>query len=547
MAFPPRISGRALRAVLNLSHTRAGAHLLYRMFRSELRIGQLEELPDALFGEMPVDNRPLAGRPPRAGHHADLSLPAAPWSATSATLADAYGAGRTTPREVVDAALSAARALAALRPSVGPLMEALDEEARREADASGERWRHGTPRGPLDGVPVVIKEEIAVRGLPRRAGTDLSDPTPAAEDAACVARLRAAGAIVLGQTPMTEYGMNPLGFNPKRTMPRNPHAVDRLAGGSSTGSAVAVATGLVPLAMGGDGGGSIRIPASLCGIFGIKATWGRISKRGDFFGGTVAHVGPLASSTLDLARCLEATSGRDPGDAQTDLAPPTEPGSFVRALGRGVRGMRIGVIGTEWAAAAPALASAGDAALRALEREGATLVDVGLELARWAAPVGYLAIGMESFASHRALWAEHAAFSADLAISYATLAEMSAAEYTHSQRVRAGLRAEVARAFADVDLLALPTTVTTAPRVTEEEFADGFLDPHALDACCRFTFLGNLTGLPALSAPVGLDESRLPIALQLVGDAWDEATVLAAAAHLERIGAARVERPSVTA
>lgn len=531
---------------MRLSRTGAGARLLYQVFRSDLRIAQLEALPDALFGDMPVDNRPVAGRAPRTGQHADLSLPAPPWSATSATLTDAYRAKKTTPREVVDAALVAARKLAAHRPSVGPLMESLDELARREADASTERWKRGAPLGPLDGVPVVIKEEMAIRGLPTRAGTDLSDATPASEDAACVAKLRAAGAIVLGQTPMTEYGMSPLGFNPKRTMPRNPHATDRVAGGSSTGSAVAVATGLVPLAMGGDGGGSIRIPAALCGVFGIKATWGRISKRGDLFGGTVAHVGPLASSTLDLARCLETTSGRDPGDLQTELAPPTEPGSFVRALGRGVRGMRIGVVESEWADAAPGLSRAGHEALRALENEGATLVDVRLELARWAAPAGYLAIGMESFASHRELWAAKAAFNGDLAISYATLGEMSATEYTHSQRVRSGLRTEIARAFGDVDLLALPTTATTAARVTDAEFDGGFLDARALDACCRFTFLGNLTGLPALTAPVGLDEARMPLALQLVGDAWDEATVLAAAAHLERLGAARVERPSVT-
>jgi aspartyl-tRNA(Asn)/glutamyl-tRNA(Gln) amidotransferase subunit A len=298
--------------------------------------------------------------------------------------------------------------------------------------------------------------------------------------------------------------------------------------------------------MGGDGGGSIRTPAALCGVFGIKATWGRISKRGDVFGGTVAHVGPLASSTLDLARCLEVTGGYDLGDRQTELAPPTEPGAFASALGRGVRGMRIGVVETEWADAVPALSQAGHDALRALEKEGATLVDVHLELARWAAPAGYLAIGMESFAPHRELWAEEAPFNGDLAISYATLGEMSATEYAHSQRVRSGLRAEVARAFLDVDLLALPTTASPAARVTDAEFEGGFLDARALDSCCRFAFLANLTGLPALSAPVGLSEERLPLGLQLVGDAWDEATVLAAAAHLERIGAARVERPRVT-
>jgi aspartyl-tRNA(Asn)/glutamyl-tRNA(Gln) amidotransferase subunit A len=547
MAFPPRISGGALRAVQRLSRTHAGARLLYQVFRSDLRIGQLEELPDSLFGGMPVDNRPLAGRPPRAGQHAGLPMPGAPWSATSATLAADYGARKTTPREVVDRALDAARTLAARRPSVGPLMESVDEAARRDADASTERWRRGAALGPLDGVPVAVKEEIAIRGLPTRAGTDLGDAGPAAEDAACVTKLRVAGAIVLGHTPMTEYGMTPLGFNPKRTMPRNPHATDRVAGGSSTGSAVAVATGLVPLAFGGDGGGSIRIPAALCGVFGIKPTWGRVSKRGDAFGGTVAHIGPLASSVLDLARCLEETSGRDPADTQTELAPPREAGSFAHALGRGVRGMRVGVLDAEWADASPAVARVGREALAVLEKDGATLVPVRLDLAKWAAPAGYLAIGMESFAAHRALWNEGAAFNADLAISYAVLGMMGATEYVHSQRLRGGLRAEVARAFADVDLLAMPTTAGPATRVTDAEFEGGFLDARALDALCRFTFLGNLTGLPALSAPVGLEEGRLPLGLQLVGDAWDEATVLAAAAHLERTGAARVEKPAVTA
>jgi aspartyl-tRNA(Asn)/glutamyl-tRNA(Gln) amidotransferase subunit A len=547
MAFPPRISGRALAAVLRLSRTSAGARLLYRVFRADLRIDKLEELSDSLFGAMPVDNRPVAGRPPREWSHAGLSSPPAPWSRTSASLSAAYRARTLTPREVADAALKAAHALAQRKPGVGPLMEATDARARREADASTERWSRGAPLGPLDGVPFVVKEEMAIAGLPTRGGTDLSDATPARDDAACVVRLREAGAVLLGQTPMTEYGMTPLGFNPKRTMPRNPHSTGHVAGGSSTGTAVAVATGLVPFGMGGDGGGSIRIPASLCGVFGIKPTWGRVSKLGDVFGGTVAHVGPLASSTLDLARCLEITSGREPGDPQSELAPPTDPASFGKAIGRGVKGMRIGVVDSEWADATPAVARAGQEALRALEKEGAVRVALRLELARWAAPVGYLAIGMEAFSEHRALWAEGAAFNADLAISYATLSQMSATDYVHSQRLRSGLRAEMARAFGDVDVVALPTTAASAARVDDAEFEAGFLDARALDACCRFNFLGNLTGLPALTAPVGLDERRLPLGLQLVGDAWDEATLLAASAHLERIGAARTERPAVTA
>jgi aspartyl-tRNA(Asn)/glutamyl-tRNA(Gln) amidotransferase subunit A len=426
-------------------------------------------------------------------------------------------------------------------------MTILDEQALRDADGSTERWRRGAPLGPLDGVPTAIKEEIGVKGLPTLGGSDLTDATPAAEDSTCVARLRAAGAIILGHTPMTEFGMTPLGFNPKRSMPRNPHAVDRSAGGSSTGSSVAVATGLVPFALGGDGGGSIRTPAGFCGVFGIKPTWGRVSREGGLSASSVSHLGPIASSTADLARVLEVISGPDGRDRQADLAPPRAAGSFLAALSRGVRGLRVAVVESEWADADPEVARAGREALRALEKEGASLVDVRLELAGWAAPIGYLAIGMEARATHRALLRAQAAFNPDLRVTYAGLGEASAEEYVAAQRLRSGLRREMAGAFASVDLFALPVTATTAPRMSDADFQVGFLDARTLNATCRYAFVANLTGLPALSAPVGLDEARVPIALQLMGDAWDEATVLAASAHLERIGVARVERPGVTA
>ncbi len=542
-----RISGRALEIVAWFAQTRMGARVLVRVFRASLRLPELERLPERYFGEVPVDNRPLAGRSFREMPNAGLALPRASWSPTSETLTESYLSGETTPRVVVDRALAAARFLASRRPGVGPLLHSLDETARRDADASTERWHRGTPLGPLDGVPIVIKEQLAVRGLPARGGSDLSDAKLAEEDATLVARLRSAGAIILGQTPMTEYGMSPFGINPKRAMPRNPHASDRLAGGSSTGSVVAVATGLVPLAIGGDGGGSIRLPSSLCGVFGLKPTWGRVSRTGDMLGGSVGHVGPIASSTIDLARCLEAVAGFDERDLETEQAPSHADGTFTRALSRGVRGMRIGIVGSEWSDASPAVCRAGMEALRALEKEGAVLVDLRLDLARWAPSVGPLTIGIESMSGHRALIARQARFNADLRISYAVLAQLSVSEYVHAQRLRAGMRREMACAFGDVDLVALPSAATTAPRVTDAEFENGFLDPPVLFAMGRFMYLGNLTGVPALSAPVGLDENRLPLGLQLLGDAWDEATVLAAAAHLERLGVARVERPAVTA
>lgn len=548
MPAPPRISGTALRSLARFARTRVGAIALKQLFLSDLKVSEIAKLPDELFGDMPVDSRALAGRPPRASSNAGLALPTAPWSGTSATLTDAYRAKRTTPREIVDRALAAARELAARTPTVGPLMAYADEVARREADASTARWAAGAPLGPLDGVPFAVKEQTAVRGFVRGGGTTFEDPAPQTDDATVVARLRAAGAIVIGTTPMTEYGMTPLGYNPKRAMPRNPHATDRVAGGSSTGSGVSVATGLVAFALGVDGGGSIRIPAALSGVFGIKPTWGRVSRFGDLSGGTVAHLGPLASSTLDLARVLDAIAAPDPRDPQTDFAPTFVTGAFEKSLARGVKGLRIGVDEHEWSCCDSSIAQAGRAALRALERDGAVLVDVKPKLARWAAAMGYLTIGMEDRASQRKNIREHLTeYNLDLQISYAVLGALGTVEYCDGLRLRGGLRAEMALLFQDLDLFALPTTATTAPRVTDADMRLGFLDSRALDAMCRFNFLGNLTGLPALTAPVGRDRDGLPIGLQLVGDAFDDATVLAASAQLERSGAARTERPIVTA
>ena len=212
-----------------------------------------------------------------------------------------------------------------------------------------------------------------------------------------------------------------------------------------------------------------------------------------------------------------------------------------------MRGLRVGVEPDEWVAASPEIANSGRAAIRALEADGAEIVEVRLELARWAAPIGYLTIGLEALAHMWHLFESGAAFNPDLALGHAALSRVSAIEYVQGQRLRAGLRREVASVMRGIDVLALPTTLTTATRVTDAEFASGFIDPAAIDAMCRFNFLGNLTGLPALSAPVGVDSRSLPIGLQIVGDAWDEATVLAVGAHLERIGAAEARKPAVSA
>jgi len=548
VAKSPRLSGAALEHLARFARTRLGGMTVQRFLRADLGVDRLRALPHEMRSDVPLDTRPHAGRPPREAPSENLPWPTSGWAPSSTKLTEAYRAGRVSPREIAARALEEGRRLGSMAPSVGPFVEYADEAAMAEAAESERRWREGRPIGPLDGVPWVVKEQTAVRGLARRSGTAFLDPAPQASDATAVARVRAEGAVTLGTTLMTEFGMTPNGANSKRVMPRNPHATDRLAGGSSTGSGVAVATGLAPIALGADGGGSIRIPSSINGVFGIKPTWGRVSRAGDLSGGTVAHVGPLASSAVDLALALEAMSGHDPEDPQTFAAPHRERGSFVAGIGRGVRGMVIGVPESEWADATEPVQRAGRAAIAALEKEGAKVIPIRLDLAKHASAIGVVVIACEARAALRKEWDENAdEMGDDLQITFAALGAFSAIEYLETCRLRTGLRKELAKAFEGVDLVAMPSTVAPAAKVSETDMRTGFLDTAVIDGLCRFSFLGNLTGAPAASVPVGCDAEGLPVGLQLVGDAWDEATIFAAAAHLERIGAAAPRRPRVTA
>lgn len=548
MARSPRLSGAALKNLARFARTRIGGIALQRILRADLGIDRLEALPDAQRSDVPLDTRPHGARAPRAHASQELDWPSGGWAPNTTTLTAAYRDRRLSPVDVVKQALAEARRLAALTPSVGPILDYADEVALAEAAESEKRWREGRPIGPLDGVPWAVKEQTAVRGLPRKGGTAFLSDDPQPRDGTVVGRMREAGAITIGTTPMTEFGMTPNGANAKRSMPRNPHGLDRLAGGSSTGSGVAVATGLLPIALGADGGGSIRIPASINGVFGIKPTWGRVSRSGDISGGTVAHVGPLACSTVDLAYALEVLSGLDGNDPQTFAAPGRAPKSFLDALGRGVRGMTIGVPDGEWSDASDPVQRAGRAALAELEKEGAKLVPISLDLAKHASAIGVVVIACEARAALRREWRENADdMGDDLQVSFSALDAFTAVEYLETCRLRTGLRREMAHAFEKVDLVAMPSTVAAAAKVSDTDMRTGFLDTKVIDGLCRFMFMGNLTGLPAASAPVGCDAQGLPVGLQLVGDAWDEATVLAATAHLERIGVAVPRRPRVTA
>ncbi len=542
---PPRLRGRALVAARAAAENPATAALLSDIFKKSLHLDRIAELPPSARLPLPIDATPLRAKSaPRELEDAGLPPPRrSEWPRTAREIGEAFSSRKVDPRAIAERALRAANRLASNR-VLNVLCGTDEARTQREANEAAERLARGERRGPLDGIPVLIKDEIDVRGLATRVGSRCEPDEPRAEDSTVVARLARAGAVFVGKTVMTEYGMSPLGQNPAFPMPHNALHAERVPGGSSSGSGVGVALGVVPCALGTDGGGSVRIPACLNGVFGIKPTFGRVSRAGSLQG-SVGHIGPLGASSEDLAWVLDAIASEpDPLDPLTAAALPPPKAGFGSRLGAGVKGLTIGVAESEWSDASPVVASKGREALACLERAGAKIVKVAMPLGRVAAPIGYVTIGCESLA----LNAHHrrdrrALLSDDLRLSYAVLAGISSTDYLDAQRLRAALRAEVAKLLVEVDVLALPTTATTAPPLPVQDRGASFADTEAIDAMCRFNFLGNLTGLPAGTAPVGADEEGLPVGLQIVGDAWDEHVVLGVMAELERVGAAAVPKP----
>lgn len=546
---PPRLSGRVLRGIVRATDRAPLRRVVGALVRGDLHIDEALGLAASAREPLPLSPRPLQARAthPRQSAELPVATPERTHAPTAARFSALYATADLTPLDVTRRAIEASHRLASLEPSMGSMLFIDEQRAMRDAEVCGRRIREGAARSALEGIVVPVKEEVDIDGQGHRLGRAIAARTDAV-DATAVRKLREAGAIVLGQTVMTEFGMSPLGTSTRRLLPRNAVRADCLAGGSSTGSAVAVATGLCPVALGSDGGGSIRTPSSYNGIFGIKPTFGRVSRTGDGFGGTVAHVGPLGASPRDLALFLEATSGEDPADELTRGNPGFVPGWLERSLRRGVRGLRIGVLEDEIAFSSKETQRACDDALRSLERDGAELVRVSLANAKHAPAIGYITISIEAFVSLKsAMQDDWSSLGPDLQLLLRVMSTFQPGDYLDAQCLRAGLRRDVATLLRDVDVLALPTTLRGAPKVTDAEVRDGMTDTAEIASACRYAFLGNLTGLPAGTAPVGTDTRGMSLGLQIMADAWDEATVLQVLAHLERTGVAKVPKPHADA
>ena len=421
----------------------------------------------------------------------------------------------------------------------------------------------GQPRGPLDGVPVALKDLFCTRGIRTTSGSKILERFVPPYDATVVARLVEAGAVVLGKLNMDEFAMGSSTEHSGFFTTRNPWDVDRVPGGSSGGAAAAVAAGMAAASLGTDTGGSIRQPAAFCGTVGFKPTYGRVSRYGVIaFASSLDQVGPFGRTVEDVALMLQVIAGADPMDS-TAVATPVP--DYRAELGRGIEGLRIG-IPTEYFidGMSPEVESAVRAAIATLERLGARTEPVSLphteyglaayyviapaeassNLARYdgvkyglRAPGGKDLIDM--YAKTRAAGFGDEVKRRIMLGTYALSAGYYDAYYGRALKVRTLVRRDFQEAFERVNLIAAPTTPGVAFKLGEKA------DPLSMYLNDVLTIPVNLAGLPGISVPAGFTGGGLPIGLQLIGRAFDEATVLRAAHAYERATDWHTRRPSL--
>lgn len=443
-------------------------------------------------------------------------------------LADSFRAGTLSPVSVIEALLDRA---AAVQEALNPFALIDAASARDQAEAAEARHRAGSPLSPLDGVPVAIKDNVQVRGYARRNGSLMfKEAKPETEDAPVVARLREAGAVLWARTTMPDMGWKALCDSPLYGLTGNPFDPSRSPGGSSGGSAVAVATGCGPLATGGDGGGSIRVPAAWCGLFGIKTTHGRVPWLHDAGTGTLVAHGPLARSVLCSATYLSIVCRPDPRDAVTQgLAVP----DFVAACGAGVSGMRVALSRRLNFADAGRDAACLDEAAKVLRDAGATVTE--REPPLWNAEPTFRTIwACAQAAAVAGLPAADLVLGDPGMIAWARQGWRTDSATDRQAQAEANRLMRALMAFmADHDLMLCPM-MPVAPLVGGHglDTPDAGKYPNWWD-WTPFTWPFNLTRSPAASVPWGLAEDGLPRAVQLVAPHFREDSIYRAAAVLE--------------
>lgn len=430
-------------------------------------------------------------------------------------------AGALTSADLVE------QAIERIRERNGPLNAftcVLEEEARRQAAARDAEARVGTLRGPLHGIPVAVKDVIHLQGAPTTASSRVLEDFVATYDAEAVRRLRDAGAVFLGKTSTHEFA---LGVTTPQS--RNPWDPTRLPGGSSGGSAIAVATGMSLGALGTDTRASIRIPAALCGVVGMKATFGLVSTLGVVtLSWSMDHVGPIAGAVEDVAILLNVLVGHDPRDPASVDRPPED---FARYLGRRIAGLTVGVPAACLAGCDAEVLGAFERAKQIFQNLGARAVamdEPGSDELEVANAAGLIVSRAEAASFHRELFAQHKTlYTRDVFEQLDEAHRVPAVDYLQAQRFRREFLERMIRRLEPIDALAMPTAPVPAPRVDESE---AYLTTLSRN-CVPWSFIG----FPAISLPCGTTAAGLPIGLELIGAPFADGLVLALASAFELV------------
>jgi AtzE family amidohydrolase len=453
------------------------------------------------------------------------------WNA--ADIAAAVKAGETNARQVVQAALAR---IEARNDALGAFTDVTATRALAKADSIDAARARGEALGPLAGAPFAAKNLFDIAGLPTRAGSKINrDLPPASADATLVARMEAAGAILVGGLNMGEYAYDFTGENAHDGPSRNPHDPGHMSGGSSGGSGTAIASGMVPLALGSDTNGSIRVPSSLCGVFGLKPTYGRLSRARTFpFVASFDHLGPFARSVGDLALAYDAMLGSDADDPALAAVAATP---VTPSLDAGIGGLRIAALGGYFARTGE------PAAFEAVARIAAALgVERTIELpqAERARASGYLITMAEGASLHLDRLRTRADdFDPDVRDRLIAGAMLPGAWIVKAQKFRSWFRHQVGEVFKSADILLAPATPCRAPRLGQKTMVLDGQDMLVRPNLGLFTQPISFIGLPVATIPVWTEGERLPIGVQIIAAPWREDLALRVARTLEAQGVAR--------
>jgi aspartyl-tRNA(Asn)/glutamyl-tRNA(Gln) amidotransferase subunit A len=440
-------------------------------------------------------------------------------------LAKLIAAGELASAEAVSAALAR---LDRLEGKLNAFITVLREQAPAEAKKADEEIARGNYRGPLHGVPVTIKDMFETAGVLTTGGSKILADWVPDRDSTLVERLRAAGAIIIGKTNLDEFGHGGTSTLSHFGPVHNPWNTDRIAGGSSGGSAAAVAAGIGPLSYGTETGSSVRRPASYCGIVGFKPTFGIISRHGSFRGAwSQDHVGLFARSVRDIALGLDPVAGHDPRDPASAYQ---ETPVYAARLDDNVKGLKVGVLPRFLEGANPAVKQAFEDALKVLAGAGCAIVDLDIPELSYAAMTSMLTSSAESAGINRRWFRErHQDYVPHVSRGIAVGMTITASEYLTAQRVRHKIREAVRAAYEKVDILASPTTARVAPLLSDGVKGNGDDTRHASYNHSNLLRFPSMLGLPGCSVPCGISPENMPIAMQLIGAWFADQTVLNAA------------------